>query len=247
MTRARPFARFLLGLFLGLFLGFFPATALAATDAPWPHDPNAVVRQVLAQPAYRSAPVTTDRKPQQSLWDQFWDWVRTALRNLFKPIARAVAAGSGAATAVGVVLAVAAVLALGFVLVRLALALVAPGKRAPRSFIGSPLAQQRTFAEWRAVAAAFAARGEYARAIAALFGAALAGLDERGLVPFDATRTPGEYRRLVRRTQAGASPPFDDLTAGFVHAAYSGVPAARDDFESAERALAQLERFVVAR
>jgi Domain of unknown function (DUF4129) len=242
VIRSRPIARVV----LGLFCAFVPMTALAATPAAWPHDPNAIVRQVLAQPDYRSAPATTDRKPQRSLWDQFWDWVGKMFRNLFGPVARAVAAGSGAATAVGVVLALAAVLALVFVLVRLALALVAPGKSVPRSFIGKPLAQRRTFAEWRAAAAALAARGDYARAIAALFGAALAGLDERGLVPFDATRTPGEYRRLVRRTQAGAGPPFDDLTAGFVRAAYSGVPAVRVDFEDAERALAHLEVLVAA-
>jgi hypothetical protein len=242
VIRSRRIAR----LVLGLFLASFPVTALAAANAPWPHDPNAVVRQVLAQPAYRSAPPTTDQKPQESLWDRFWAWVGKALRSLFGPLSRAAAAGSRAATAAGVVLALAAVLALAFVVVRLALALVAPGKTTPRSFIGKPLARRRTFAEWRAAGAALAARGEYARAIAALFGAALAGLDERGLVPFDETRTPGEYRRLVRRTQAGAGPPFDDLTAGFVRAAYSGVPAARDDFDDAERALAHLEPFVVA-
>ncbi len=241
MIRSRRIAR----LALGLFLAFTPGSA-AAADAPWPHDPNAVVRSVLAQPAYRSAPVTTDKKPQESLWDQFWSWVREQLKNLFGPIARAVRGVSGAATVAGVILTVAAVLAFGFVLVWLGLAFVAPKRRTPRNFIGKPLAPRRTFAEWRAAALAFAARGEYARAIAALFGAALTLLDERGLVPFDAARTPGEYRRLVRRTRSDASLPFDDLTAGFVHAAYSGVPAARDDFDDAERALANLEPFVAA-
>jgi hypothetical protein len=81
----------------------------------------------------------------------------------------------------------------------------------------------------------------YAGAIAALFGAALAELDARGLVAFDATRTPGEYRRLVRRARAQASVPFDDLAERFVRALYAPERPQPADYEAAERALAALE------
>lgn len=241
----RP-ARFAARLVLVALVAFVPIAAnaplatAASTQTAWKQDPEVVVRGVLAQPAYRSAPATTDKEPKPDLWDEFWKWVKAQLKSLFGPVARAVSASSRAGALVGIGLTVAAVLGLAFVLVRLLMAFAAPEIRAQRGFAGRALAERRSAAELREAASAFAARGDYARAIAALFGAALAALDERALVPFDATRTPGEYRRLVRRARAEAAAPFDDLTAGFVRAAYSGVPAERADFESAERAFAGL-------
>ena len=232
-----------------MFLASFsPAAAepcnAAASAAAWPRDPQIVVRGVLAKPAYRIAPATTDREPKPSLWDQFWSWFKARLKELFGPVSRAVAASSRAGAIVGLALMLAAAAGLVFVLVRLALSFAAPDARARPNVTSRALAERRSSAEWRERAAAAAARGEYAHAIAALFVAALARLDERALVPFDPSRTPGEYRRLVRKVRVEAAAPFDDLSAGFVRAAFSGVTAVRSDFESAERAFAGFEPLV---
>ncbi len=244
MIRIRSLA---LGTFLALaaLTATLPLASVAAngvrSGAAWPRDPAIVVRDVLAQPAYRTAPVTSAEKPKPSLWQEVWDWIRARFKEFFGPVARAVAGASRVGAWLGIALMIAAFLGLAFVLVRLALAFAAPEARAQRNFAGRALVQRRSSAEWREAASALAARGEYARAIAALFGAALAELDERALVPFDASRTPGEYRRLVRRVRAEAAPPFDELSAGFVRAAFSGVPAGPADFASAERAFAGFE------
>ncbi len=221
-------------------------TARAKSGEPWANDPAAVMQSVLAQPVYRSAPATTTQAPKKTLWDEFWDWLVKLFRSVFGPVARAVSATSGAGTVIGVGLTIAAVLGLAFVIVRFVIALTKPAGRAAGTVTGRALALRRSTGEWRGIASEYAARNDYARAIAALFAAALAALDERALVPFDASRTPGEYRRLVRRAKANAAPPFDDLTSGFVRAAYSDEPAERGDFENAQRALAAFEPLVAA-
>lgn len=209
----------------------------------WPHgDPNVVVRGVLAQPAFRTAGVTSRAKPPASFFGFAWNWfVDHVLRRIFPPLAHALAASRGIGTALGVVLIVCALGALGFALVRLALAFV---RRAEAPGLGGAsvaLAGRRTPGAWRAAAAAAAARGDYAPAIAALFSAALAMLDVRALVAFDAARTPGEYRRLVRRAACEAALPFDELSERYVRAAYAAASPSATDFAAAERALAAFE------
>jgi Domain of unknown function (DUF4129) len=98
----------------------------------------------------------------------------------------------------------------------------------------------RNATEWRHIAQRAAAEGDYARAIGALFSAALAALDERALVPFDAARTPGEYGRLVRRARQSLSGPFDALSGDFVRAAFAPERPVQDDYLRAERTLDEL-------
>jgi hypothetical protein len=142
----------------------------------------------------------------------------------------------------GVVLICAALCALAYVVFRLIVAFARPARSAAeRAKDARELAAARSPAGWRALARAAAARGDYAGAIAALFAAALSALDASDLVEADPARTPGEYRRLVRRARAAAAAPFDDLADRFVRAAYAERPPARVDFEAAERALAALE------
>ncbi len=211
----------------------------------WPHgDPDAVVARVLADPAYASAPRTTGQKPQESLWQIVWNWlVDHVLRPLFHPVAHAFASSRGVATVAGFVLVALALCGLGYVVFRLLLAFVnAPNaKRAMRPGAATSLDAERSARDWRALARAAAARGDFAQAIAALFGAALAELDEQTLVAYDAARTPGEYRRLVRRARARAEAPFDELTERFVRALYAPEAPERAEYEAAERALAALE------
>jgi hypothetical protein len=214
----------------------------------WPHgDPNAVIKRVLADPAYRDAPATTAQKPHESLIGIVWDWIADHVRPLFHPIAKALGATQGVGTLVGYVLIALALAALVFAVFRLVLAFARPAqRRGDRRAEGNALDVERTPPEWRALARAAAARGDYAGAIAALFGAALAELDARALVAFDATRTPGEYRRLVRRARAQASVPFDELAERFVRALYAPERPQPSDYEAAERALAAFEPALVS-
>ena len=216
--------------------------AAPATETParWHADPNLTIKHILAQPAYHTA-VTTDKAPPPSLWDQIWSWLGDHLGWLLHPLVHVLAKSSKAGTVIGVILTIAALLALAYVVFRLAFALARGPRATQTSARIRPLHVRLSAAEARAAAADAAARGDYARAIAALFAAALAELDERAVVTFDATRTPGEYRRLVRGARQRAAPPFDELSEGFVRAAFGDVPVGRADFEAAERALAAFE------
>jgi len=202
-----------------------------------------VARAVIAQPAYRHAPAASDAATQQTLWELAWRWF---LEHVLAPVTRLLhAAGSGGwGEAAGFAVVVAALGALGYVVVRLALAFVrAPGPPPPSS-VGATASLEpgRGAIAWRDVARSSAARGDFVRAIAALWSAALATLDERALVDYDPSRTPGEYRRILRRVRPPAAPPFDALGAGFVRAAYGRRGAQAGDFAEAERALDALAR-----
>jgi len=217
------------------------------TLARWPHgDPNVVAKAVLAQAAYRQPAASTAQKPAPSLWEQAWNWfVDHVLVPIFRPIAHALSHSQSIGQWVGLVLIAFALCGLAFLIFRLVLAFVRPRADGGEARDGvRTLDEQRSWREWLALARAAAARGDYAGAIAALFGASLAALDERAVVVYDPARTPGEYRRLVRRSRADASPSFDDLTDRFVRAAYGPGAVAQADFEAAERAFSNFEPLV---
>jgi hypothetical protein len=214
----------------------------------WPHgDPNIVAKAVLAEPAYRQAAASSDAAPAPNLWQMAFQWfVDHVLRPLLQPLHLAFVASKGVGTAVGIVLIVGALCLFGFLIFRLAIAF-APRDALERDAGGvRALGTERTREDWLALAREAAARGDYASAIAALFAAALAALDERALVAFDPARTPGEYRRLVRRARAAASPAFDELADRFVYAAYAPNAPLRSDFEAASRAFESFEPLVAA-
>src|SRR6202023_3526448 len=182
-------------------------------DVSWPQgDPNAVLRAVLAEPAYRvahAAPLVADKPP---LWWLVWTWIAKhvgdLLRPLGKPFGGAFRASEGLGEVIGFALVAVALVALVYGVFRLALAFARPAER-PEALVGTPIAAQLSAARWRRLAAEAAERGGYSQGIAALFGAALAALDARGVVPLDAARAPGEYRRLVRSARPRAADPFD--------------------------------------
>jgi hypothetical protein len=195
---------------------------------------------VLAQAAYRRAPASVDQKPTPSFWELAWNWfVDHILRPLLHPIGSALARSQGVGKWVGLILIAVALCALAFLIFRLVLAFVRPRRDAQSLERGvRSLELGRSSADWLALAREAAARGDYERAIAALFAAALAALDERAVIALDPARTPGEYRRLVRRTRADASVAFDELADRYVRAAYAEAAPERADFEAAERAYA---------
>ncbi len=209
----------------------------------WPHgDPDSVARSVLSEPLFRHVTATTDLRPGRPVIEIVWDWFfEHVLQPIFAPLARAFHAAHGAVTLAGVLVVILALGVTGFAVVRLALAFARPQSSTGAKSAEPPASDARSANGWRSLAREAAARGDYARAIAALWSAALVLLDDRNLVAFDPARTPGEYRRLVSRTLLRAGAPFEQLGERFVVATYSPVPPGETDFEVAERALAEFE------
>jgi hypothetical protein len=216
---------------------------LGLRAAAFPHgDPNDVVRSILRDPAYHERALAA--APEPSLWERFLQWVLDVLRPLFARLGGVLGETSKFAPALAYALIAVALAGLVLLLALLVRSLVEAHyarRRARPNAEGEALEAERGYDEWQTLAMACAQRGEYARAIRALFGAALAGLHERALVPFDPARTPGEYRRLVRGARATAAPAFDALTERFVYASYAPGITGRSEYEAASLAFAKLD------
>ncbi len=212
-------------------------------------DPDAVVRDVLAGAAYRHVPKPSASASQTSLQQILWTWLREHVGAYLSPLFRAFAhAGGGRLGAllgyafVGLALALLALAAY-----RLAVGLERAARRRPRSDGAEDVrAPSYDAAAWRQRAREAAARNDFADAIAALFAAALALLDERAVVAFDPSRTPGEYRRAVRRERALAASAFDDLARRFVLAAYARERPDALAYAEADRAFERFEPAALA-
>jgi hypothetical protein len=216
------------------------AAACAHAAVPWPHgDPDAIVKTVLAQPAYHGV-ATSDVKPPETLLDVIIRRIGDFLRWIFGSFARALRGAQTAGAAFGIALIIALV-----ALLILAIARVAKfAGRRPRTRAGAvagatPLAALGA-AGWLDRARAAAQRGDFAAGIAALFNAALHSLDERGIAPFDDARTPSEYRALLRRVPDAPAAAFDRIARSFVIASFSRARPGAAEFDEANEAYRQL-------
>lgn len=81
----------------------------------------------------------------------------------------------------------------------------------------------RTAGDWEAEARRAAAEGRMREAAVALYQAVLLRLDARGAVRFDPAKTPGDYRREVRRHPELATP-FVAFLRGFEPVVFGGRP-----------------------
>jgi hypothetical protein len=203
--------------------------------APWPHgDPNVVIRAILAQKAFEGSQATPiPESPLARFVDYLLRAIGDAMHRIF-PHAVPAATSRAAASSVVFIAAVIAIAYLGYRVLR-----IVDARRARRVSLPSAAAQAAATATRHSLlqdAAAAAGAGDYARAIALLFRAALLDLDGGALVPFDPARTPGEYRRLVRRAAATASAPFDDLAARFIRATFGAQPPQATDYDRAREA-----------
>ncbi|MEO6990269.1 MAG: DUF4129 domain-containing protein [Candidatus Baltobacteraceae bacterium] len=211
---------------------------------PWPHgDPNVVARAILAQPAYRQTQPPDD--PTSSWLQSLVDIIGKALQRLFGGVHVPVHGVWTATQVLGIVLLIAAGLGIAVLAYRVIASWANAGPRAARTQ-RVPLDARGSAADMRAAAAEVAQRGEYAHAVGLLFRAALLGLDAAGAVAFDAARTPGEYRRLVRARAGEAAAPFDELSARFVHASFAARAPSRREFEAARLALTRLDAALTA-
>ncbi|HEV3157938.1 MAG TPA: DUF4129 domain-containing protein [Candidatus Baltobacteraceae bacterium] len=215
-------------------------TTLASKVVQWPHgDPNHVIRTILAQANFRSTAIA--QAPPKSIWQIIYEAIIALLKRVLGRIFSGVHVPTGSGTVLSVV--VVALVAFATILlgVRILGALLRREHKTNRQIMGSPLSRDRTAAAWREIAERAAAEGAFARAIVALFSSAICLLDERKIIPTDDARTPGEYRRLVRRKHPAVATAFDTVSECFIHAAYAPEPARQHDYDAAARAYAVLE------
>ena len=95
-------------------------------------------------------------------------------------------------------------------------------------------------AEWEALAAAAARRGDWREAAQALYQGVVRRLEERGVVRVDGAKTPGDYRREVRRGGSELLTPLEAFLGGFERVAYGRTepePGHYDRLRAAARLL----------
>ena len=209
----------------------------AHVPAAWLHgDPDAVIRTILAEPVYRNPKALA---PHASVGDsiQAWlgDWLKHAIDALFQrlfPQGLSGEATSRIAVVVGYTVVASAALALIALVLWIVLSFTRRERARAEGDDGLALDERERVRrlDWRRAERA-AQRGAFAQAVEAIFAASLRLLDERAIVPFDAARAPGEYRRLVRQRRRAATEAFETVTNRFVRAAYAAQPTSREAYD----------------
>lgn len=179
----------------------------------WPHgDPAAVARAVLADPRFHAAAHGPGPK---SWWQLLWEALAALWSRVFGPLGKLAGNDTVSAIVGGVVL-LAAIGLLIYVAVRFGRRWTRAGLRRRADGAPSALDEGADARSLRARALDALAERRYHDAAALLWAAALRALDERGRVRYDASRTPGEWRRIV------ADPAFDALATDAVAAFFGG-------------------------
>jgi hypothetical protein len=200
------------------------------------------VREVLAEPAFRTDVNAAPAKKREQSWlgrvlQSIAEWWAKVM---FRAIGAAAATPAFGNIAAIVLITVAAV-ALAFLVYRIAMLVSIRRTRESRTnAAGTPLIAHASADETYDAACAAARSGSFGMAIALLFQAALLALDSAGRVPYDSARTAGEYRRAVRRSVASAAASFETLARAFTYAAYAQAPAGESDWRAADAAYTSL-------
>jgi hypothetical protein len=204
----------------------------------WPQgDPRDVARSIIADP--RFALGAPSRPAAPSWFDLLRDQLSGIARGLLHGIDRALGANSSFEVAIGFGVLAAAFGLLGwgmYVLVGSWVRSLGERGRSNPATLPDGIAEADSCA-LRAAAQAAALGGRYREAAGLLFLAVLRELDEHGRIAYDAARTPGEYRRLVRDSR------FDALAADAVVAVFAPAEPTADVFA---RMSGEYERFIEA-
>jgi hypothetical protein len=183
--------------------------APARSDPPAPAwDPDQVrraVREVLAQPEYRSS--------GRGLVEMAIDWVISLIG-----LVVAALSGTGAGSLFGIGVLLLALAGIAVLVVRFSRGLT----RDPEAAAARRGPPARSAADWRAEAEAHERAGEWRDAIRSRYRALVADLASRGLVEEIPGRTAGEYRGQVRRNVPAAADDFATATEMFELAWYGG-------------------------
>jgi len=216
-----------------------------ADEPPPPVDAHELATQILSQTAYAHEAGGPAPSPQPTLLEKALKWLGERIQKLLQALLGAAVAAPaiGRAIVAAFIVALAAVTA--YLIYLLALVwLRRERKQQPNAGTPLPAAIHPQMLYERANAAAAAA--QYGQAVALLFQASLRIFDGSGKLPYDPSLTPGEYRRAVRRSIAGASSLFDEIARAFVLAAFAGHPTTHEEFASADQAYRAMRQLVTA-
>lgn len=226
-------------------LRYVASSSNASASAP-AADVGSTVRSILSQAAYRVAKTTPAQAQQPSIWERILDWIVEKLDELFGRLAQVTQGMPIVGTVLAYAILAAAIAALAFVGYRIARRIASSRVRGAAG-IGDPLPPQANADELFAAALANARDGRAAQAIALAYQASLVVLDRSDRVAYDASRTTGEYRRLVSRKAPAIAALFDALARLFVAAAFAGGRMGAEDWDRAANAFAGIRRAIGAR
>jgi hypothetical protein len=227
-------------------LNYLAAAARPGGGAAGPRaDARSVAAQVLADPAYHKPATAPAPPPKQTIWEKILVWIGRQLARLFGGLVEAAQGAPLIGTIFAIVLIALAALGVGYVAYRVADGFVVRRLRIVSE--GEALPVDASAADLYASACAAAKDGRYAHAIGLLFRSSLMLLDGAGRVPYDATRTAGEYRRLVQRRARGIATPFEALARAFTLAAFAEAPVGPPDWADAQAAYRIIEPALGAR
>jgi hypothetical protein len=197
-----------------------------------PAEIDDALSRVYASPEFAERATPALLQLAADLWNAFWLWVWSLLPRVLTGLM-----GSALPWIIGGLLVAAALWAL----VRLL------GDRVRSPGGGTrPVARQRPTsgaprdaAEWELAAREAAAHGRFREAAHALYLAAVLRLEERGVLRYDAGKTPGDYRREVR-TDPAASGHFDRFVLRFLPVAFGAAEPGADHFDELRSAATRL-------
>lgn len=208
-------------------------------------DIEAAAKSILAEAAYRVAPTKPAQAPEETIWERILDWIVTQFDKLFGGLAEATQKVPIVGKIIGYAIVGAAIVGLAFVGYRIARDLTSRRDRAAAD-IGDALSINANADDLYALARDQARSGNAAPAVALLYQAALMLLDRVDRVEYDPSRTPGEYRRLVRRKAQTTADAFDALARLFVAVAFGRARAGSDEWDRADAAYSGIRRTLTA-
>lgn len=218
-------------------------TAAEAPDAPL----VPTLAAILADPAYHQHESTTQAEVHKSWWQRFLEW----LAETFDRLLRGISDAAGSVPLLGQIIAALVVGLIAVLLIlmgyRLARYVMSRRRKGASDLTGEPIEIGELPEALYARARAASAAGRFAAAVVLVFRAGLLQLDAGGIIPYDAARTAGEYRRKVRRECSRAAAPFDDLARSFTLAAYAEVPIDEQDWRGADDAYHRFAPLVAPR
>jgi len=204
-------------------------------------DLEAAARSILAESAYRVGATKPAQPQQPTIWERILNWIVEKIDELFGGLATATQKVPMVGVIIGYAIIGAAIIGLAFVGYRIARRLTSR-RDAPVAALGEALPPSTNADELYALARDAARSGNAAPAVALLYQAALVLLDRVDRIAYDPSRTPGEYRRLVRRNAQAIADAFDALARLFVAVAFGRASADADDWLRADAAFSGIRR-----
>ncbi len=202
-------------------------------------NPTQTAEKVLAARAYQIGGAGPAPAPHETLLEKLLTFIAKLLGRILSGIFKATSSTPILGQIFAVIFVLLLVAALSYLVFRLFDAF-SRGRPSAQQDDGSPLPQAIDPEELYQRGLSAANAGRYAEAVAMLFQASLANFDRQGTVAFDASRTPGEYRRAVRRKAGAASFHFDTIVHAFVMAAFAERPVSKQDWSEVDAAYSNL-------